>query len=89
MKKSRVKKTTNDSIDSESIARYLMVSKDRDSYDYPEELKNLKELVTSLDILTTNITATKNNITRIMDMEFTGLSNVISIGHKTMRMLQK
>ena len=89
MKKSRVRKTTNDSIDSESIARYLMVSKDRDSYDYPEELKNLRVLVTALDILITKITATKNNITRIMDMEFTGLSNVINIDHKTIGMLQK
>ena len=89
MKQSRVRKTTNDSIDSESIARYLMVSKDRDSYDYPDELRNLKELVTALDILTTKITTTKNNITRIMDMEFTGLSNVINLDHKTIRMLEK
>ena len=85
MKKSRVRKTTNDSIDSESIARYLMVSKDKDSYDFPDELKNLKELVTALDILTTKITTTKNNITRIMDMEFTGLSNIINLDSKTMQ----
>ena len=89
MKKSRVRKTTNDSIDSESIARYLMVSKDKDSYDYPEELRNLKELVTALDILTTKITTTKNNIIRIMDMEFTGLSNVINLDSKTIKMLEK
>ena len=89
MKKSRVRKTTNDSIDSESIARYLMVSKDKDSYDYPDELRNLKELVTALDILTTKITTTKNNITRIMDMEFTGLSNIINLDSKTIRMLEK
>ena len=47
MKKSRVRKTTNDAIDSESIARYLMVSKDKDIYDYPDELKNLRELCKS------------------------------------------
>ena len=89
MKKSGVRKTTNDSIDSESIARYLMVSKDKDSYDYPDELRNLKELVTALDILTTKIITTKNNIIRIMDMEFTGLSNMINLDSKTIRMLEK
>ena len=89
MKKSRVRKTTNDAIDSESIARYLMVSKDKDIYDYPDELKNLRELVTALDILTSKITITKNNIIRIMDMEFTGLSNVLDLDHDTIKMLEK
>ena len=49
MKKSRVRKTTNDSIDSESIARYLMVSKDKDSYDYPDELRNLQHKFCKMD----------------------------------------
>ena len=89
MKKSRVRKTTNDSIDSESIARYLMVSKDKDSYDFPDELRNLKELATALDILTTKVATTKNNIIRIMDMEFTGLSNIINLNGKTIKMLEK
>ncbi len=89
MKKSRVRKTTNDSIDSESIARYLMVSKDKDSYDYPDELKNLRELVTALDILNAKITTTKNNIIRIMDMEFPGLSNVLDLDHDTVELLEK
>lgn len=87
MKKSRVRKTTNDAIDSESIARYLMVSKDRDRYDYPDDLKNLRELVTALDILTTKISTARNNIISIMDMEFTGLSNVIDLDHRTIEML--
>ena len=89
MKKARVRKTTNDAIDAESIARYLMVSRDRDSYDYPDELKNLRELVTALDILTAKITTTKNNIIRTMDMIFTGLSNAIDLNHDTIRLLEK
>jgi transposase len=89
MKKARVRKTTNDGIDAQSIARYLMVSKDMDSYDYPEELKNLRELVTALDILNTKIVATKNNIIRIMDMEFRGLSNILDLDHDTVNLLSK
>ena len=89
MKKSRVRKTTNDAIDSESIARYLMVSRDKDSYDYPDELKNLRELVTALDTLNSKITTTKNNIIRIMDMNFRGLSGAIDLDHNTIRLLEK
>ena len=89
MKKARVRKTSNDAMDAQSIARYLMVSKDKDSYDYPEDMKNLRELVTALDILTTKIRTTKNNIIRIMDMLFRGLSNVLDLDQDTVKLLEK
>jgi len=89
MKKARVRKTSNDAIDAQSIARYLMVSKDRDSYDYPEDMKNLRELVTALDILTMKIRTTKNNVVRVMDMLFRGLSSVLDLDQDTVKLLEK
>jgi len=89
MKKARVRKTSNDAIDAQSIARYLMVSKDKDSFDYPDDMKNLRELVTALDILNMKIRTTKNNIIRVMDMLFRGLSNVLDLDNDTVKLLEK
>lgn len=44
IKKSGMRKPTDDSINSERIVRYLMVSKERKNYDYPDKLKNLRNL---------------------------------------------
>jgi transposase len=51
MKRSRIRKTTNDIIDAESIARYLMVTETKESSTYPKDLENLGELITAYDIV--------------------------------------
>ncbi len=89
MKKSRVRKTSNDSIDAQSIARYLMVTEGKESFQFPEDLENLRELVTAYDMLTCKIRTTKNNIIRAMDVLFRGLSNLISINANTTDLLEK
>lgn len=89
MKNFRVRKTSNDEIDAESISRYLMITNAKDSYDYPEELKNLKELVTAYTIITRKISTTKNNIIRVMDMLFRGLSNILDLDEDTIKLLER
>ena len=42
MKQSRVRKTTNDAIDAESIARYLMIRKDKETFQIPDNFMNLR-----------------------------------------------
>jgi len=89
MKRSRIRKTSNDSIDAESIAEYLMKPKKAENYEFPEEMKNLKELVTALDIITAKIRTAKNNVNRILEMTFRELSNRVAINDKTVEMLMK
>ena len=89
MKKSRVRKTSNDAIDAHSIARYLMVTETKDSYEFPEELENLREFITAYDILTCKIRTTKNNIIRVIDLLFRGLSNIINLDDNAVEMLEK
>lgn len=89
MKKSRVRKTSTDTIDAQSIARYLMVTETKDSYEFPEELKSLREFITAYDIITSKIRTKKNNIIRAMDVLFRGLSNIIDLDENTIRMLEK
>ena len=47
MKKSTVRKTTNDTIDAESIARYLIVREDKETFTVPEDMRNLREIITA------------------------------------------
>ncbi|EQD75690.1 transposase ISC1190, partial [mine drainage metagenome] len=87
MKKSRVRKTTNDTIDAESIARYLMVREEKDTFVVPENFRNLREIITAYNIVTDKIRTTKNNLIRAMDMISPGLSNAIDINEDTVDML--
>ena len=89
MKKARVRKTSNDTIDAQSIARYLMVTEAKDSFAYPKELENLRELINAYDIVNCKICTTKNNIIRVMDTLFSGLSNIIEINDNTIGMLER
>lgn len=89
MKKARFRKTSNDSIDALSIARYLMVTETKESYEFPDELQNLRELIIAYDILNRKIRTTKNNLTRVMDLLFTGLSNIIDVKHNGTAILEK
>ena len=89
MKKSRIRKTSNDSIDAESIAEYLMRPKKTESFEFPDEMRNLKELVTALDIITAKIRTTKSNINRVLEMTFRELSNRVEVNDKTIEMLVK
>jgi transposase len=87
MKKSRVRKTTNDIIDAESIARYLMVREDKDTFAVPENFMDLRETITAYSIVVDKIRTTKNNIIRALDMIFPGLSNAIHMDKDTLDML--
>ena len=89
MKKARVRKTSNDTIDAQSIARYLMVTEAKDSFMYSREFENLRELITEYDIVNCKIRTNKNNIIRVMDMLFSGLSNIIEINDDTVGMLER
>ena len=70
MKKSRVRKTTNDTIDAESIARYLMIMEEKETFVVPENVRNLREFKTAYSIVNDKIRTTKNNLIRAMDMIF-------------------
>ena len=89
MKQSRVRKTTNDAIDAESIARYLMIREDRETFVVPENFRNLREFITAYSIVTDKIRTTKNNLIRALDMIFPGLSNAIEIDSDTLDMLAR
>ncbi len=89
MKKSRVRKTTNDTIDAESIARYLMIREEKETFVVPENFRNLREMITAYSIVTDKIRTSKNNLVRAMDMIFPGLSNAIDINDDTIDMLSK
>ncbi len=89
MKRSRIRKTSNDTIDAESIAKYLMLTETKESYDFPKEILNLKELITAYDVINCKIRTTKNNIVRVLDLIFRGLSNIIDIDEDTINMLEK
>ena len=79
MKKSRIRKTSNDTIDAESIARYLMIMEDREAFVVPDNLRNLREIITAYGTVTGKIRTAKNNLIRAMDMIFPGLSNTVEI----------
>ncbi len=89
MKKSRIRKTTNDTIDAESIARYLMIREEKETFAVPENLMNLRELITAYSIVTDKIRTSKNNLIRAIDMIFPGLSNAIDMNEDTVDMLNK
>ena len=63
MKKSRVRRNKTDKIDSEAIARYLIISKNNtiSMVEYPE----LKQYVSTYFRLTRKLTTVKNQLTRI------------------------
>lgn len=56
-----------------------MVTETKESHDYPDEIKNLREFITAYDALLCKTRTTKNNIIRVLDMLFPGLSNIIDI----------
>ena len=87
MKQSRVRKTTNDVIDAESIARYLMIREEKETFVVPDNFRNLSELITAYSIVTEKIRTTKNNLIRALDMIFPGLSNAVDINADTVDML--
>ena len=87
MKQSRVRKTTNDAIDAESIARYLMIREEKETFVVPDNFRNLRELITAYSIVTEKIRTTKNNLIRALDMIFPGLSNAVDINADTVDML--
>ena len=55
MKKSRVRKTTNDTIDAESIAKYLMIREEKDTFVVPENFRNIRGIITAYSIVVLNL----------------------------------
>ena len=89
MKKSMVRKTKNDTIDAESIARYLMIRDEKERFAVPENFMNLRKFITAYSSVTDKIRTSKNNLIRALDMIFPGLSNAIDINADTVDMLSK
>ncbi len=87
MRKSRVRKTSNGTIDAESIARYLMIGENRKTFTVPDDFRNLWEIITAYSIMAIKIRTAKNNLIRALDMIFPGLSNAIEINPDTLDML--
>ena len=87
MKKSRVRKTTNDTIDAESIAPYLMIREEKETFPVPDNFRNLREIITAYSIVTDKIRTTRNNLIRALDLLFPCLSNAINIDVDTVNML--
>ncbi|MEM3192206.1 MAG: transposase [Conexivisphaerales archaeon] len=48
IKKSRVRETTNDTINAGSMARYLMSREEKETFVIPENFRNLREIINSL-----------------------------------------
>ena len=55
MKKSWVRKATNDIIESESVARYLMIKDDKETFPVPDNFRNLREITTAYSIVANKI----------------------------------
>ena len=55
MKKSRVRKTTNDTIDAESIAKHLMIREEKDTFVVPENFRNIRGIITAYSIVVLNL----------------------------------
>ena len=89
MKKTRVRKTTNDTVDAESIARYLIINDEKETFDVVENFMNLREFITVYSIVTGKIRTTKNDLIRALNMIFPGLSNAVDINANTVDMLSK
>ncbi len=87
IKGSRIRKTSNDTIDAESIAKYLMLTETKESYEFPKEMQNLNELITAYDIINCKIRTTKNNIVKVMDMMFYQF-NIIDVDDDIAKMLE-
>ncbi len=45
-----------------------MLTETKESYEFPKEMQNLKELITAYNIINCKIRTTKNNIVKVMDM---------------------
>ena len=83
MTKSRVRKTTNDAIDAESIARYLMIREEKETFVIPDNFRNLREFIRVYCIVTDKIRTSKNNLISALDIIFPRLSNVVDINADT------
>ena len=89
MKKSRVRKTTNDTIDADSIARYLMIREEKETFQIPENIMNLREMITAYSIVTDKIRTSKNSFIRVLDMILPGITNAIDMNEDTVDTLNK
>ena len=77
MKRSRIRRNKTDKIDSEAIARYLIISKNNtiNMVEYPE----LKQYVSTYFRLTKKITAVKNQLIRDLDLLYPGMTSLVNI----------
>jgi hypothetical protein len=59
IKKSRVMKTINDTIDAESIVRYLMIRDGKETFAVPENFMNLRKFIPAYSSVTDKIRTSK------------------------------
>ena len=77
MKRFRIRSNKTDKIDSEAIARYLIISKNNtiSVVEYPE----LKQYVNTYFRLTKKLTAVKNQLNRDLDLLYLGMTSMVDI----------
>jgi transposase len=77
MKRSRIRRNKTDKIDSEAIAKYLIISKNKaiSMVEYPE----LKQYVSTYFRLTRKLTAVKNQLIRDLDLLYPGMTSIVNI----------
>ena len=77
MKRSRIRRNKTDKIDSEAIARYLIISKNNtiSMVEYPE----LKQYVSTYFRLTRKLTAVKIQLIRDLDLLYPGMTSLVNV----------
>ena len=81
LKSSRIRKNKTDRIDSEAIARYIIIYKNN-TISMENQYDNLKEYINTYIRISRKITAVKNQLIRDMDLLYPGLSSTVSIDSK-------
>ena len=80
MKRSRIRKNKTDKIDSEAIAKYLIISNNNtiNMYEYPD----LKEYANTYFRIERKLTAVKNSIIKDLDLLYPGITSIVDINAK-------
>ncbi len=85
MKDSRIRKNKTDKIDSEAIAKYIIIRKNNIismNEDNENKYKDLKEYVYTYLRINKKITMVKNQLIRDLDLLYPGLTSIINIDSK-------
>ncbi len=78
LKSSRIRKNKTDRIDSEAIARYIIIYRNN-TISMENQYDDLKEYINTYIRISRKITAVKNQLIRDMDLLYPGLSSTVNI----------